>query len=204
MKQNRPYLIGLTGGIASGKSHLADVLRSAGAPVIDADAISRQLTASGGPALAAIRRAFGEQVFNDGVLNRSALANTVFAEPEKLALLNSILHPLVFAQIARQVRAWSHQPVLIIDVPLLYETGFDKVCNEVWCAYVQQREQVRRLRQRNDLTHAQALARIRSQIPGREKAHRADRVIRTDGSKEQSAVTVLALWNDVRRRLDID
>ena len=192
------YVIGLTGGIACGKSNLSAALKKAGAPVIDADEISRALTAPGGAALPAIRAAWGDGVFRSGELDRQALAQAVFASEEERRRLNAILHPMIFAELRRQLEA-ARGPA-VMDVPLLYETGLDAWCDEVWCAYVPQKEQIVRLRKRSGLTRAQALARIRSQMPALEKRRRADRVIRTDGSKEESAAKALQLWRDVMEK----
>lgn len=188
------YVIGLTGGIACGKSNLSSALRAAGAQVIDADALSRATTAPGGPALPAIRSAFGDAVFDGNVLNRRALGQLVFADASARAALNGIIHPLVLAQMRREID--SREGIVFLDVPLLYECGIDRWCNEVWCAYVPQREQLRRLRARDGLTGKEALSRVRAQMPPREKARRADQIIRTDGSRESSAQIVLSLWQD--------
>ena len=189
------YVVGLTGGIACGKSNLSRALLKAGAPVIDADEISRALTAAGGKALPAIRAAFGDTVFDGEQLNRRALAQRVFASDESRAVLNGIIHPMVLEEIKSRMDAEAGPVVL--DVPLLFETGMDTWCDEIWCAYVPQREQVRRIRKRDGVTAREALARVHAQMPNREKARRANRVIRTDGSKENSASIVLSYWNEI-------
>ncbi|NLG57841.1 MAG: dephospho-CoA kinase, partial [Clostridiales bacterium] len=102
MIRNKPYLIGLTGGIACGKSNLTSALLSVGAVVIDADEISRALTAPGGQALPAIRAAFGDEVFEGEALNRQKLAGLVFFDAQALKKLNAITHPLIFAEMDRQ------------------------------------------------------------------------------------------------------
>lgn len=193
------YVIGLTGGIACGKSNLSRALKSRGVPVLDADEISRSVTAPGGIALPAIRERFGDQVFDGDGLNRRALAQIVFSDPEELAALNGIIHPLVLAEIRRGIAA-EPGPV-VMDVPLLFEAGMEGWCREIWCAYVPQKEQIRRVRKRDQVTGRQALQRIRAQMPAREKAKRADHVIRTDGTKEQSAQKAWELWQDVCRRV---
>lgn len=192
------YVIGLTGGIACGKTNLSNALREHGVHVIDADEISRRLTGAGGEALPAIREAFGDGVFDGERLDRKALAREVFGDAKKRERLNSILHPLIFAQMRREM-AEADGPV-VLDVPLLFETGLDAWCDEIWCAYVPQKEQIRRLRKREGITGREALARIRAQMPTREKARRAHWVIRTDGSKEQSASLVLSLWRQTETK----
>ena len=189
------YVIGLTGGIACGKSHLTKTLRDAGARIVDADEISRSLTAAGGKALPAIRAAFGEAVFRGETLDRRALGAKVFADETARGQLNAILHPMIFEEMRRQIKE-ADGPV-VMDVPLLYETGLDAWCDEVWCAYVPVKEQISRLRSRDGLTCREARDRIRAQLPAREKARRADRVIRTDRSREESAAAALRLWQAV-------
>lgn len=203
MKPSKPYVIGLTGGIASGKSNLARALREAGAIVIDADALSRKLTQPGGAALPAIRQAFGNGAFLGEHLNRKALADLIFSDEDKRQQLNGIIHPLVYADIEQQI-AQCTADIVVLEIPLLHETGYDARCDEVWCAYVPQRIQMERLRRRDGLTIREARARLQSQLPGIEKARRSTHVIRTDGTLEHSAQKVLALWADVQERVRHD
>ena len=192
------YVIGLTGGIACGKTNLTRALQRAGAPVIDADEISRGLTAPGGPALPAIRETWGDRVFDGKELNRRALSDIVFKQPEERDKLNRLLHPLIFAEMRRQMDA--QEGPVALDVPLLFETGLDAWCDEIWCAYVPQKEQVRRLVKREGVSQREALRRVRAQMSTREKAKKSHHVIRTDGTKEQSAQIVLSLWQEAQRR----
>ena len=163
MKQSKPYVLGLTGGIACGKSHVAAELRALGVPVLDADAISRAVTAEGGEALPAIRAAFGEGVFDGDALDRRALGRIVFADDEKRRRLEEIIHPLVTARMLRET-AEAGAPIVGWDVPLLYETGLDALCDEVWCAWIPRAVQLSRLMARDGLTRAEAEDRIRSQM----------------------------------------
>ncbi|MBR5111292.1 MAG: dephospho-CoA kinase [Clostridia bacterium] len=194
------YVIGLTGGIACGKSNLSKALKEHGVPVIDADEISRALTARNGAALPAIRERFGDRVFDGDELNRRALSDIVFSDPKELEALNGILHPMVLAEIHRQIDE-TEGPV-VMDVPLLYEVGMDSWCQEIWCAYVPQKEQVRRVRKRGAITWKEALRRIHSQMPVMEKRRLADHVIRTEGPKAESAEIALGLWRDALKRLE--
>ena len=192
------YVIGLTGGIACGKSNISRSLKAAGVPVIDADEISRNLTAPGGPALPAIREKWGEKVFDGEELNRRALSDIVFSDPAAREALNAIIHPMVLSEIHRRMDE-TDGPV-VMDVPLLYEVGMDSWCDEIWCAYAPQKEQVRRVRKRGEITYAEALRRIHSQMPVMEKRRRADHMIRTTGTKEESGRTALSLWQDAVKR----
>lgn len=201
MTPNKPYIVGLTGGIASGKSHLANALRAAGAVVIDADRIAHSLTAPQGAALPGIRARFGEGVFEGHALNRGALAALVFSDEAARRDLNAITHPLIFEQIHGQIAQHQEQTALVVDVPLLYETGFDALCDEVWCALADYDTQLVRLMGRG-LTLGQAEARINSQLPAAQQAARADQVICTLGRKEDSAEKAVTLWNQLIARLE--
>ena len=194
------YVIGLTGGIACGKSNLSKALKEHGVPVVDADEISRALTAKGGAALPCIRERFGDKVFDGDELNRRALSDIVFSDPAARDALNAILHPMVLSEIRRQLDETDGPAVM--DVPLLYEVGMDSWCQEIWCAHVPQKEQVRRVRRRGAITYKEALRRIHSQMPVMEKRRRADYVIRTEGPKAESAAIALGLWRDALDRLN--
>lgn len=188
-------IIGITGGIACGKSTLSNTLRKLGAAVWDADAASRALTAPGGRALPAIRRAFGDGVFfPEGHLDRRALGAVIFEDEDARRQLNAILHPMVFEDMEAFLRAHEGEQAVFLDVPLLYETGCDRRCHEVWCAFVPHRVQLQRLMARDGLTKEEAAARIQSQMPLEEKARRADRLIDTSGSIEESAAQLIALY----------
>jgi dephospho-CoA kinase len=199
MIRNKPFLVGLTGGIACGKSNLSAALRRHGAVIIDADEISRGLTAPGGSALSAIRERFGDTVFDSGILDRRKLSDTVFNRKDDLDALNSIMHPLVFREMERQIAQNQSQTALIADVPLLYETGYEVFCREVWCAWAPLPAQTERLMQRG-LSREEAMLRIKSQMPAMEKAKRASRVVVTTGSKEDNARAIIRLWDDLIRR----
>ena len=190
------YVIALTGGIASGKTTLLSALAKQGAPVIDADQISRSLTAPGGQALPLIREAFGGDVFQeDGVLDRKAMAAIVFSNEPARRQLEAIIHPMVLHCIQKELEtiAQSH-PVAVVDIPLLYESGMESIADEVWCVYVPQEEQMKRLRGRDKLNQEQALQRLNSQMDPLEKCRKADHVIHTGGTPAETAQKAIALW----------
>jgi dephospho-CoA kinase len=197
------YVIALTGGIASGKTTLLNAMQKLGAPVIDADQISRSLTAPGGEALPLIRAAFGEGVFHeDGTLDRKALAAIVFSNEEARLRLEGIIHPMVAARIRRELSEISlTHKAAVVDIPLLYESSMESMADEVWCVYVPKREQINRLRARDGLTQKQALMRLNSQMDPREKCRRADHVIRTDGLPSESAAQASFLWQEAMKKL---
>ena len=202
MTQNRPYIIGLTGGIASGKSNLSRALKKEGAVVIDADEISRSLTADGGKALGRIRKKFGDTVFDGETLNRKRFGDKVFADKNLLEQLNDILHPLIYEEVEREIALHQKEKALVLEVPLLHEAGWDNLCDEVWCAYSPFYRQALRLMRRDQMSVFQAIRRIRSQMPGREKCRLSDHCIYTTGTREQSAQKAVKLWHDTLRRMN--
>ena len=190
-------ILGLTGGIACGKSTIAETLCSLGAAIVDGDAISRGLTAPDGEALPGIRRLFGDGVFReDGTLNRGALGAIVFGDEKAMAEYNAMIQPMILRKIdeAEEAARAAGSEVCVMDMPLLYEVGLDRRCDRVWCAYVPEEVQVRRLLERDGLGREAALQRIRSQLPTEEKAARADVVIDTDRPMEETAAMVRELY----------
>lgn len=176
-------VLGLTGGIACGKTTVAGWLRQLGASLVDADEISRGLTRLGGPGLPAIRQAFGDKVFTpEGALNRAALAALVFASPEQRRSLNSILHPMIESEMKKEIAACRKEgaSIVVLDVPLLYETGMEALADKVLCVSAAQETQIARLQARDGLSRSQALQRIHSQWPLAQKEARADFVLFTD------------------------
>ncbi len=198
---NRPFILGLTGGIASGKTEAARKLASYGAEIIDADEISRALTAADGPALPAIRARFGDDVFRaDGTLDRKALGALVFGNEAERRALEGIIHPAVQREMLRRIDG-AEAKVCVLVVPLLYETAMDAMCDEVWCTSVDREEQIRRVMERDGLEKAQAEARVRSQLPEGEREKLADAVIRTNRPMEQTAKEIKKLYDTLLKRL---
>ena len=186
-------VIGLTGGIASGKSTVASFLREAGIPVIDADEIARQVVVQGQPALAEAVDAFGSSVLlPDGSLDRKALAARVFSDEAARRRLNEITHPHIQQAIARRrqaLEAAGHR-LVVLDVPLLFETGMEKSVDRTWVVAVSPGQQVRRLMDRDGLTVEEARRRIDAQMPLTDKISKADAVIDNSGSPEAARVRV--------------
>ena len=190
-------VLGLTGGIACGKSNISQTLRELGAAIVDGDVLSRELTAPGGAALGDIRAAFGDGVFHpDGTLDRRALGSVVFQDDKARDTLDNIMQPLLLTLILRDIEdaRQSGTPVCVLDMPLLYEKDIDRFCDRVWCAYVPRETQLSRLMERDGFTLAEAEARLRSQLPAHEKAARADVVIDTSGSLDYTKACVISLY----------
>ena len=204
MPASKTYVVGLTGGIGCGKSEAAKFLASLGAKHIDADAISRELTADGGEALPEIRRIFGDEVFlEDGSLNRRALADVVFASPGAKLALEGIIHPLVQRRTMDEIEAANAEgvKVTILDVPLLFETGMDVLCDECWAMYVEPEVQLERICARDKLSDEQARARVAAQMSMDERNSRAKRLINSDRPIEKTRAELNSLYQQLIKRL---
>ncbi|HXF94061.1 MAG TPA: dephospho-CoA kinase [Nitrospiraceae bacterium] len=174
-------VVGLTGGIATGKSTVARLFQECGAAVIDADVLARQAVEPGKPAWRDIVRTFGKGILNsDRTINRRALGAIVFRAPAKLRRLNAIVHPRVAraqARLVREIARKDPDAVIIYDVPLLFEAAAHRRMDRVVVVTADRKTQIARLQQRNHLTRAEALRRIRSQMPLGKKTSRADYVL---------------------------
>lgn len=200
------YLIGLTGGIASGKSTVARALAGFGAVHIDADQLARVAVEPGTLALAQIERSFGPAVIaQGGQLDRAALGALVFADPAALGLLNTIVHPAVRELSNRRIReAAERDPhaVVVYDVPLLVEAGVDHPFDLIVVTRADETTRVDRMVALRGMDRAEALRRIRSQTGDTERLAVADVVIDTDGSLADTLAQVDDLWNRVRDAAD--
>lgn len=182
---SRALRLGLTGGIGSGKSTVARELQRLGATVIDADALSRASTASGGSAIAAIRAAFGDAFITpDGALDRDRMRTLVFAQPEARARLEAIIHPLVRAEIEQRAHAVPPGQVAVLDLPLLVESGnWRQRVDVVWVVDCSPEMQIQRVMRRNGWPRTQVEAVLASQATSAERRAVADTVISNDGSE---------------------
>jgi dephospho-CoA kinase len=195
-------LVGLTGGIASGKSTVSAMLAERGAEVIDADHIARQVVMPGTHAWYKIRDHFGPGVlFPDGAIDRQALADIVFSDPAKLTVLNEITHPEIFARIADRLEALHDQDVVVIlDAALLIEAGFADGADVVVVTHSPREIQVERLAAKG-MGARDAEARITAQLPPEKRLARADIVIDNMGSLEDLTRRVDEVWEELQRRL---
>ena len=195
-------LVGLTGGIASGKSTVSAMLAERGAEVIDADHIARQVVLPGTPAWHKIRDHFGPGVLHpDGQIDRQALADLVFADKAKLALLNEITHPDIFARIADRLEALHDRDVVVVlDAALLIETGLAEGVDVVIVVSSPRAIQVERLAAKG-MGRRDANDRVAAQLPPEQRLARADIVIDNSGSLEDLGRRVDQAWEELQRLL---
>ena len=172
------FLIGLTGGIAAGKSTVAEHWQSLGAVHLDADAIARQVVQPGTPGLAAVEAEFGASVLNEnGSLNRAALADIVFNDPEKRKRLEAITHPLVRAETQAQIAAQRADAIVVYNIPLLVESGSQLPFDRIVTVEAPLEEQVKRMVSHRQMSAEQALSRIRNQATPAQRANAADFIL---------------------------
>lgn len=204
------YVVGLTGGIATGKSTVSGYLRQLGAYVIDADEVAHQVTAPGSTGFLKVVQEFGNRVVTfRGTLDRRKLGQIVFSDSEALRTLNSIIHPLVIGRINLMLNTLAQDSgdreeslCVVLDVPLLFETGMDKICDEVWVVAVDFELQVKRLMERDGFCKDEALSRIQAQMPLEAKIELAQAVIDNSGSLESTYQKVRELWQTLERKLN--
>ncbi|MBD5431488.1 MAG: dephospho-CoA kinase [Lactobacillus sp.] len=178
-------VLGLTGGIATGKSTADHFFKQKGIPIIDADQITHDLYQVGKSAWKKIKDQFGREYLNsDQTINRKKLGQLVFNDQNELELLNKITHPLVHEEINRQIKQEISKKsrLVILDIPLLFESHAEKMCDQVLVITLPEKMQITRLMERNNLTKEQAIARIHSQMPLSEKEAKATYVISNSGT----------------------
>lgn len=187
--------VGLSGGIGSGKSSVARALAQRGASIIDADAIARSVLAPGGPGTAAVVDRFGAGVVAaNGSLDRAALAARVFADPDELAALEAITHPLIWAEAARQFAAVPPDGIAVHDMPLLVEKRMSAEYHLVVVVLTDAETRVRRLVELRGLTEDDARARIRAQASDEQRRAAADVLLTNDGSPLELTAATAGLW----------
>ena len=193
-----PRIVGVTGGLGSGKTTVCNFLRQGRAPVISADEISHCLMRPGHPIYDRTIEAFGEKILNaDGQLDRRVLGERVFSDEEARRCLNGITHPAIVKEMRRQVSRATGRgaQVVVLDIPLLYEVGLEAMCDEVWVVWCRPEQQVRRVMQREGLSKDEVNKRLEAQMPLDQKVQRADRVIDNSGSKASLVAHLEALWD---------
>jgi len=190
----RPFVIGLTGNIACGKSTVAGILATFGAEVIDADRVARQVMAPPGPVYQAVVREFGTAILApDGSIDRRKLGQIVFSDPAALRRLDALVHPETVAAIRRIIAASSAR-VVVVEAVKLIEAGLHHVCDALWIATCRKDQQIERLVRQRHLTRAEAIQRVAAQEPVETKLALADVVIDTSGTVEDTRRQVEEAW----------
>ena len=190
-------VIGLTGGIGSGKSTVAQFLKGLGAAVIDADKIGHEVFRSDAEAKQEIMAAFGEGVLTpDGNISRQKLGRIVFGNPESLYNLNVIMHPRIAERLKARLEGYRRDGarVVVVEAPLLLEAGWASSVDEVWVTVAAEATVLKRLEERARLSEAESLKRLRSQMSAAERVKQADVVIDTDCTLGELKEKVIKLW----------
>lgn len=200
MDPQKNIVIGLTGGIACGKSTISAYLQEKGIPVIDGDIVAREIVEPDTVGLAQIAETFGREYLNaDGTLNRAMLGSLVFADTEALQKLNGITKPLLLEAFKTQINALQHHPVTVLDAALLLEDeNYRRLVDIVWLVTVAPEQQIARLVKRNGYSEAEAQNRIASQMSDAERRKLADVIIDNSGSIEKTIAQVERLLYNIQ------
>lgn len=195
-------VIGLTGGIASGKTTVSRLLAELGAVVLDADKVGHEALAPGSEAYRKVVAAFGTGVLRpDGSVDRKKLGEIVFNDAQALAHLNRILHPYMYQMIAERLEEHrrSGTSVVVLEAAVLLEAGWTSLVDQIWVTQASEDTAIQRLGERNSFSAAQAQARIRSQLSPERRSRQADIIINTDCPLAETECQVRELWRDLRK-----
>lgn len=175
-------IIGITGGIASGKTIASDYVKKLGYPVVDADLLSREIMAPGSLVLAQVQETFGDEVVNrDGSLNRKALAEKIFQDDDARRRLDGMTHPAIRALAEARFAQLADEEIIFFVVPLLYESGMDELCDEIWLVHADESLRKRRLSMRDGIDENYAQNKINAQMTEQERLNKGVRVLYNDG-----------------------
>jgi dephospho-CoA kinase len=194
-------IIGLTGGIGSGKSTAAKILSEFGAKVIDADKVAHEVFNPGTEGLQKVVETFGERVLNSkGEIDRKKLGEIVFNDPSALDTLNNIIHPRAYDLTKSRLEEFRNQgiEVVILEVILLIEAGWDHLADEIWVTIASEDTVVERLQESRGLTKEEILTRIHAQTPNEERKKHADIIIENDGSYQELKIKLSELWKCIK------
>jgi dephospho-CoA kinase len=194
----RRPVVGLTGGIGSGKSTVAAMLAELGADVVDADKVGHEVYRPGSEGFRRVVEAFGPEIVGaDGTIDRRVLGARVFADPEALKTLNALVHPLIVAELQARLEALRAAPrdtPIVVEAAIMMEAGWT-FFDEVWVVTVEPETAIDRVVRSRGLTRAEVERRIAAQIPNAERRRRADRVIENDGTPDALRAAVEAAWH---------
>lgn len=187
------FVIGLTGGIGSGKSTVSKALGDMGIPVIDCDRIAHEAAAAGSPILRELSDAFGKDIITpEGELRRKVLGDIVFHDRKKLQILNGIMHPCILQKVKESLKIAETKGVniVIIDAPLLLELGWEKLADSIWVVTADQETRISRVMKRDHMPREAVMARMKNQMPEEEKIRKADVIIDNSFTKEHTLAEV--------------
>ncbi len=197
-------IVGLTGGIATGKSLVSGELRRLGALLIDADIIAREIVEPGKPAYDEIVEAFGEEILNpDRTINRKALGDIVFCDKEALGKLNSITHPRIRQRIREEIAKGGDDELIVVDIALLIEMGFKDEVDSIIVVWADEERQIERMLRRNGLTREEAIQRLSCQIPVKDKLSCADYVIENNGEMENALARAREVFSALKEEKNV-
>jgi len=197
-------VIGLTGGISSGKSTVSQFLAKLGAVIIDADKVGHEVFKPDSEAWREVVAAFGRQIITtNGAIDREKLGEIVFSNSEARARLNQIMHPRMYDSVKTRLDEYRRQGagIVVLEAPLLLEAGWTSLVDEVWVATASEATVLKRLRERTGLSEKESLARIRSQLPTEKRVKHADVVINTDCGLEELKAKVKELWKELQANI---
>lgn len=197
-------IIGLTGGIATGKSTAAEYLEKKGAKIIDADQISHQISQKGEKGWQLVVDEFGEEILRkNGEFDREKLGEIVFSDPVKRKKLEALLHPLIIYEMKERAHQYlESEEIVVFMAPLLYEAGLARFCDQVWVISSSEANQIKRLKMRNDLSREEALKRIKTQMSLEEKKAKADIIIENDSTIKALKSKLDLYWKKVLKGED--
>lgn len=196
-------IIGLTGGIVSGKSTVAKMFQKLGAKIIDADRIGHEVILPNKPAWRKLIKSFGKGILKEDLtIDRKKLGNLVFSDKKLLKKLNEITHPEIKKIIIKEINKFKddnrlYNKIMIIDAPLIYEASMDYLMEKIILVQLNEKEQIKRLAIRNIFTREESLKRINSQISNKEKTEKADYIINNNNSVEKTKEQVIKIWQEI-------
>ena len=194
------YIIGITGGLGSGKSSVAAMFAKRGARIIDADAITRDLLGDGKKCVKKVAKIFPGAILCKNIVNRSELAKIVFSHPRELKKLTDILYPEALKAVKSQISQYKHESFVILDAPLLFESGWDKITDTTIVVAATRRQQIERARKRLGLTQFQVVRRLKNQMPMKERNEMADIIIDNRHGLTATRKQVDAIIDRLRKR----
>lgn len=195
-KRRYGMILGLTGGIASGKSTVSKIFLEMGIKVIDADEISRKVSETS-DVLQELVNEFGDEIIYEGRLNRRKLRNLVFQNRDTVLKINAIMHPRIIKRIKKEIVKNSSEPLLVLDIPLLYEADLNYLCEKVLLVYVDEKTQVKRVMERDHCSEEEAFRIIEKQMPLSQKKKLADYCIDNSGGLKELHKNVEKFYHEI-------